>query len=182
MDVRPDLQIQAMLTAMRDVIVPAVDPDNKLAQEQAHLVIGTLQLIARRQSIAYQYDCDELQRYVRFAETLSICAGAEADPELAMALSQSAASGSSLLERPRVPPSEIEAAIFDLRALTGELIQNVWSCGAKSTRKALFDEVLAMSRSELDRELAMVVDMGFQTDQEKQRELIEHQLGVRVGE
>lgn len=182
MDVRPDLQIQAVLTAMRDVILPAVDTGNKLAQEQAHLVIGTLQLIARRQPIAYLYDCDELERYVRFAEALEICAGAEADPEIAMALARSAANGKILLERPRGAPNDIENAIFELRALTGTLIQNVWPRGTENTRKALFDVVLTMSRAELDRELAMVVDMGFQTDQTKQRELIEHQLGLRVDE
>ena len=45
MDVRPELQITSMMKAMEDIVLPAVDPDNRLAQEQARLVIATLRLV-----------------------------------------------------------------------------------------------------------------------------------------
>ena len=49
MDLRPSLQVQTVIKAMTDVVLPAVDPNNKLAQEQARLVIGMLHLVAQRQ-------------------------------------------------------------------------------------------------------------------------------------
>ena len=42
MQMRPDIQIQSMIKALTDVVLPAVDADNKLAHEQTRLVIGLL--------------------------------------------------------------------------------------------------------------------------------------------
>ncbi|MCK9285355.1 MAG: hypothetical protein M0P39_13860, partial [Rhodocyclaceae bacterium] len=60
MDLRPALQVQTVIKAMTDVVLPAVDPNNKLAQEQARLVIGMLHLVMQRQPLMYRYDRDEL--------------------------------------------------------------------------------------------------------------------------
>ena len=75
MDVRPELQLQSMIKAMTDIVLPAVDADNRLAQEQAHLVIATLQLVANRLPIAYRYDRDELERYVGLSRDLLAAVG-----------------------------------------------------------------------------------------------------------
>ena len=48
MELRPSLQVKIVLKALTDVVLPAVDPNNKLAQEQARLCIGTLQIMASR--------------------------------------------------------------------------------------------------------------------------------------
>jgi hypothetical protein len=40
-----DLQLSAVIKALRDVVAPATDPNNKLAMEQLHLSIATLQLV-----------------------------------------------------------------------------------------------------------------------------------------
>ena len=48
MIMRYDIQIETMIKAMVDTVAPAVDPLDRLAQEQARLVIGTLMLMAEQ--------------------------------------------------------------------------------------------------------------------------------------
>ena len=50
-----DLRIATILRAVRDVITPALDENNHLAREQAHLVIGQLKLLAAQWSRATEY-------------------------------------------------------------------------------------------------------------------------------
>lgn len=179
MDIRPDIQIQSMIKAMVDVVLPAVDPEHKMAQEQARLVIGTLHLIAKRLPLAYRYDCDELHRYVDFArELIGLTAemGGAIDPDTRGRLEGLAAWGSELLEGARSDPSEIEAAILELRAVVGLFIRDTNNGGPAEARKELRRRVLAMSRHELERELALVVDMGFQVDPANPPAPIEEQL------
>ena len=50
-----DLRLATIIRAMRDVVSPAIDRDNSLAQEQAALVIGHLQLLAVQWSRTNEY-------------------------------------------------------------------------------------------------------------------------------
>ena len=70
MDIRPSFQLQTVIKAMTDVILPAVDPNNKLAQEQAGLVIAILNLIAQRMPLIYRYEGEELARFLELAGQL----------------------------------------------------------------------------------------------------------------
>jgi hypothetical protein len=70
MELRPAFLLQTIVKAMSDVILPAVDPNNKLAQEQARLVIGMLNLVSSRLPLMYRYDRDELSRFLALASTL----------------------------------------------------------------------------------------------------------------
>lgn len=176
MDIRPDTQIQSMIKAMIDVVLPAVDPGHKMAQEQARLVISTLQLIARRLPIAYRYDRDELERYVALSRDLLAQVGCSVDGSIITALEKLAAHGSDVLDRARTEPSEMEAAIFDLRAAMGNLIRETSAKGNPETKAAVRRLILAASKQELDRERALVVDMGFESDSANMPIPIEKQL------
>lgn len=176
MDIRPDIQIQSMIKAMIDVVLPAVDPEHKMAQEQARLVIGTLHLIAKRLPLAYRYDCDELHRYVVFARELVSEMGDQLGSAGLDELNRLAALGGEILDAARSDPPEIEAAIFELRAVVGQVIQDVNASASADVKKSLRRRVLDMSKNELERELALVIDMGFETDPDKRPRPIEQQL------
>ena len=176
MEVRPDIQIQVILKALKDVILPAVDKDNKLAQEQTHLAIGTLQLMAKFLPIAYRYDRDELDRYVGLSRNLIAQVGNEAGGGAFKNLETIAAHGADVLERARAEPAEMEKAIFDLRATVGELIEAVHAGGDKAAQASVRKLVLAAAKPELERERAVVVDMGWETDPSTHAPPIEKQL------
>ena len=140
------------------------------------MIIGTLRLIANRLPIAFRYDCDELGRYVGFARELVNDMGDQLGTESVTTLERLSTQGGELLEGARTDPQEIEAAIFELRAAVGQTIQQVNATAPVDVRKALRKRVLDMSKQELERERALVVDMGFESDPEKRPPPIELQL------
>lgn len=176
MDIRPDIQIQSMIKAMVDVVLPAVDPDHKMAQEQARLIIGTLQLVAKRLPVAYRYDCDELRRYIGLAVALVGCGAAAVDQELKADIERLTASGTRLLERPCAEPVDLERAAFELRAVVSQVVQAACTTGSPTLRQAVRRLVLDAAKVELERERALVIDMGFETDPSKRPPPIEQQL------
>lgn len=99
MQMRPDIQIQSMIKALTDVVLPAVDADNKLAHEQTRLVIGLLGLMGKQIPMQFQYDCDELGRLLEFATELQRATGAD-QPELVAQQQR----GSQVLERAKADP------------------------------------------------------------------------------
>jgi hypothetical protein len=163
MDVRPELQIQTMIKAMVDVVLPAVDPNHRMAQEQARLVIATLRLVAQRLPIAYRYDRDELERYAALARDVLVQIGAAVPAPTTATLERLVARASDVLDRARAEPAELEAATFEMRAAVGELIQSVDVSGDAPARTRLRKLILEAARTELQRERALVVDMGFET-------------------
>ena len=70
MQMRPEIQIQSILKAMIDVVLPAVDPKNPLAQEQARLVMGMLTVMAGQLPRQYRFDCDELSRLLKLSQRM----------------------------------------------------------------------------------------------------------------
>lgn len=164
MDVRPALQLQSMIKAMNDIVLPAVDADNRLAQEQARLVIATLQLVARRLPIAYRYDRDELERYVKLSRDLLAAVGDTLGGETVAPLQGLVTRGADVLDRARAEPAELESAAFELRAAVGALIQASRAQRDTRCQAAVRALVLAAAQQELDRERALVIDIGFEAD------------------
>ena len=164
MDVRPELQLQSMIKAMNDIVLPAVDIDNRLAQEQAHLVIATLQLVANRLPIAYRYDRDELERYVGLSRDLLAAVGGTVGAAAVAPLQALVDSGADVLARARAEPSELESTVFALRAGVGELIQDTRAGRDPRAQAAVRSLVLSAAKQELERERALVVDIGFEAD------------------
>ncbi len=67
-----ELRLTSMLKAMREVIAPAIEAGNDLAQEQAQLMIAQLTLIARQWDQAARYEAICHQVLIALAHTLSM--------------------------------------------------------------------------------------------------------------
>ena len=163
MEVRPEIQIRAMIKAMVDVVLPAVDPEQKMAQEQARLVIGTLGLIASRLPVAYRFDRDQLDRYVSLSRELVALDKANGEGGQAVSKLESLAErGADVLSRARAEPSELESTVFDLRAEVSSLLQTLHKSSSPEKWNKVNKLILDASKTELDRERALVVAMGFE--------------------
>ncbi|MFA7415744.1 MAG: hypothetical protein WC048_14785 [Rhizobium sp.] len=165
MDLRPALQIQTVIKAMTDVVLPAVDTNNKLAQEQARLVIGMLNLVAQRQPMMYRYDRDELARFLALAETLREQAkNLPGVNEALHAMGNSVAVGEDVLDRARAEPKELESANFDLREKVGALITAIYSGSEIGKLKHISATVTAHAKEMLLRERSWLIDQGWEAD------------------
>lgn len=160
MQLRPAIQIQSVIKALREVVIPAIDPKNKLALEQAQLSIGLLALMAQQLPVQFQFDCDELGRLVAYADALCACApGAAAD-----ALAAETLTAARTLQAAQATPTDIEQAVRALREKSGALISAVFAQGDDAIQAKVSALTLAMSEHQLLRERAMVLMQGWEAD------------------
>src|SRR3546814_9311493 len=89
-----DLQLQAAIKALSDTVGPAVDPADKVASEQLHLVIATLGMVRERlpaqrrfirrlleDAVAIAGAVHESEQDDGLAEEVVVARAAVADPE-----------------------------------------------------------------------------------------------------
>lgn len=167
MDLRPEIQLQSMIKAMTEVVLPAVDPDNDLACEQAQLVIGMLHLMAARLPWQFHFDVDALRRALQLSS--DICGGADGGPETRAALNalgEAAARGSSVLDGAKTAPEDLEEALLDLRARTSSALEALHIDGAPDCRKEVDRAVLNAAREQNVRDRAWFSPQGWDTEAE----------------
>ncbi len=165
MEVRPPLQIQTIIKAMMEDVIPALEPGNQLALQSAQLTIGTLHLIAQHLDLQYRYDCDELARLRDAAEKLSGEASGGSRTETALAeLREASSVGDDVLDRARAEPTEILAAVHRLRAAAAAIVRAVYADGSEVAQAAVGATVLAMSKEQLLRDRSWLLMQGWEPD------------------
>jgi len=165
MQMRPDLQIQSMIKALMDVVLPAIDPANKLAQEQARLVIGTLALMSKQLPLQFRFDCDELERLIAFsAELQQQSANAGSVATQCAALAEKTAAAADVLGRAQAGPAKVLNAVRELRAASGEVISAVFREADEATQDRVQRTVLAMSAAQLLRDRAWLLSQNWEPD------------------
>lgn len=165
MELRPSLMLPAVIKALQDVLVPALDPANKLAHEQAHLVIATLQLLVQREPLRYRYERDELSRFVALAKSLQKEAGGLPCTESALReLTGSVAASEDVFERARAEPGELEAANIDVRDKVCALVNALYSNNPASSLKSISSLITAHAQVQLRKERAWIVSQGWEAD------------------
>ena len=165
MQLRPQIQIQAVIKAMMEDVIPALDQTNQLAMQSAQLTIGTLTLIAQHLPLEYRYDCDELARLVSLAGTLGTQAKGSADADnVVKELAAAAASGTDVLDRARAEPAEIVDAVRRLCSATGEAVRAVFKAGTEAAQAAAQAAVLSMSKEQLLRDRSWLLMQGWEPD------------------
>lgn len=167
MQLRPDIQIQTVIKAMMDDVIPAMDQNNQLAMQSAQLTIGTLSLIAQHLPLEYRFDCDELARLLEAAATLKQqAAGGEETATALDTLARASTAGADVLARARAEPSEILQAIRELRSATGDTVRAVYAEGEEGTIAAVEATVLSSSKEQLLRDRSWLVMQGWEPDPE----------------
>lgn len=165
MQMRPQLQIQSMIKALTDVVLPAIDPGNKLAQEQSRLVVGMLALMARQIPLQFRFDCDELARLLELARELRMQArGGASTDEAQASLVEAIDAGAAVLERAKADPSDVERAGCALRIATGELISAVYRDGEPASVTRVERTALASAKQQLLRDRAFLITQNWEPD------------------
>lgn len=165
MQMRPQVQIKSVIKAMNDVVLPAVDPQNKLAQEQVRLCMGLLGLIARQLPLQFRFDCDELARLSGYsAELQRIASGGRQTSAALAALKDTTSRANATLQRAQVSPQDVEQAVRGLREATGTLVSSVFRDGDGAVQDRVQLATLAMSKEQLLRDRAWVISQGWEPD------------------
>ena len=64
-------RLRTMMKAMQEVVLPAVDPHHSIAQEQAKLVLGSLNLILQQIDFAHAFEVVEAREMQRLGVELA---------------------------------------------------------------------------------------------------------------
>ena len=165
MQMRPQIQIASVLKALTDVVLPALDPHNKLALEQLQLSIGMLRLMAQQLPLQYRFDIDELSRLLNLARDLKTQALGGSDTRAAAdALHELTTAAQESLDASRAGPEEVVRWVRALRSAAGAVVTQVYVDGDPGCRDQIRDTVLAMSKDQLLRDRAMLAAQGWEPD------------------
>jgi hypothetical protein len=134
-----------------------VSSDNKLAVEQAQLVVGMLKLMQAQIPLQFRFDVDELKRLVDTAGTLAALDAV--DGGTLAALGEVAAArdrAADVLGRCGADPGELHAAIMEMRASLCALVDACAAGGSADEREHIESVLLAMSEAQLLRDRALM--------------------------
>ena len=162
---RPEVQLKSVIKALTDVVLPAVAPDNTLAQEQGKLAIGLLTLLSQQLPVQYAFDRDELDRLLAYCERLHAqISGGERTTRALETLDAARAAAAVSLAGARTSPKALQQAVRDLREKAGALITSAYGDGTEASRAAARTLTLEMSQAQLLRDRAMLLLQGWEPD------------------
>jgi hypothetical protein len=155
-------RIRAIERAMRDVIIPALDPKMANAIEQAGYVVGHLALLAEHNNWEYPFALAEMRDFLDLTASLQRIVG-DAAPEAVTAVAGSATRGAEPLAPLRIPPlSTVKDHILRLRQAADELLMAALD-GPPELRNAAAAEVFRVAARREERDGAWNRGAGYDT-------------------
>jgi len=165
MQMRPEIQITSMIKAMTDVIIPALGSSNKLAGEQAQLVVGVLSLMATQLPMQFRFDRDELSRLIDTAR--QIAGHPSDDPATRSArddLATQCGAAEVVLAACQMDPARLQDAVRGMRTSLCGLIDAFGCDSVDPARESVEKAVLAMTREQLLRDRSLMKPQGWEAD------------------
>lgn len=159
MQLRNDVSLNAIIHSLTKVVLPAVDAENVLAQEQLQLSIGLLQLMVARAPLEFSYDCDELNRLIAFSQDLIANTSVS---DSADRLNEAIDAAAEVVARAKATPTDIRHMIAALRVASGALISDEYETADEDVRVTIGQLVLNHADEQLLRERAWVAPQGWE--------------------
>jgi hypothetical protein len=155
-------RLRSMMKAMQEVVLPAVDTQNAIAQEQAKLVIGSLNLILQQLDLAHRFEIVEARE--KQAEGRELATILEAHtPRHPVAIQSAAdiAAQSSVIDDPLSALTALHASNQCLRGVIANLIQASEDSGDLALINRMSRRVISYGETQLIRERSWVATTGF---------------------
>ncbi|WP_018990658.1 hypothetical protein [Aromatoleum toluclasticum] len=165
MQMRPEVQVPSMIKAPAHTVIPALPSSNKLAVEQASLVVGMLSLMAAQLPVQFRFDRDELARLVETAAELARIETSDTGARAAVeALESRRFDAEELVQQSQRDPTELQQAVRDLRARMCEVVDAFAAGDDADGRRKAESVVLSMSQAQLLRDRARMKPQGWEPD------------------
>ena len=165
MQMRPEVEIASVIKAMTDVVIPAIDPANKLAIEQSQLIIGLLSLLNTQLPLQFRFDRDELGRLLASVETLKAIHATDPGTRAALdKLSVSSANARTVLDRCTLDPAQLTQSVRDMRATMGSVVVAAAGTVDLDTQLLVEKIILDLSKDQLLRDRSLMKMQGWEAD------------------
>jgi hypothetical protein len=173
-----DLRLRTMQKALSQVVIPALQPGNKQAQEQASLVLGSLEVIRQQVGYAHWYEAADLVSLCNLGEALGAIEGLDVGTALPAARRQ----GLALTSRWDVTLDQLREAAATLREAISGVVESAYGYDSRAVVLAVTREVMAHAREQIGRERAFVAPMNWDGYPESLQPLAESLRGVAARE
>lgn len=128
MQLYPELRIQTAVEAMNHTIIPALDTNNALAQQQAQLIVAMLDQAAGWLKVQYSYDKNELTRLAATANNLiDQVRDSLADDPAVPELDEATEHARDVLARAGAGPHELRDSIRTINAALGAVVASAYA-------------------------------------------------------
>lgn len=156
------LRVKSMIRALTDVIIPAIDPVDLMAHEQAKLIIGHLHLLLSHNGWSDQYERSEATALVTLARELC---------ETISGGNQTRAAQNRLknaIERfeSQTGANAAREEVSDLNKLICNLIEASAEDGEEAFRSMVFQSVIDHGRQQSLRDRSWFALLGFDSEPE----------------
>lgn len=153
-----ELQLQVVIKSLKDNVLPAVDGDNELAQQQIQLSLATLQIVSDHLPLVHLALRQDLLLHTEMAEKLlAICTDKESVSSLPVAIK----TAKSITTDPSQGFVQLQQQSRVLREVIGQVIAN----NADSDNVAEIEKIVfAISASTLSLSRAWAKPLGFEPD------------------
>src|SRR5579862_1729198 len=157
------LRIQSMIRAMREVVIPAIPKDQRLALDQANILVGNLRIIAEQHDWIVQYELTELREYAALLADL-IAAASEGAAE-AIAEGRAVLAQAEPVAATAMPTQQdLTMLVRDLKAAADALVQAAHRDGPPEFRRTATDLVMRQAEAQILRERRWLRAAGFELD------------------
>jgi len=157
-----EIRIQNLMKSIQQVVLPAIDPSNKLAQEQAQLVVAHLQVLGRQWDKAHRFELQSLRAMRKLATGL--LAAASGDMQTRASTATLGEHVGQIDEAKLTTATEVAATIGQLGTAIDALIFASAKDGSERFREATRQLVLDYAVAQARRERAWFVDTGLDPD------------------
>ena len=158
------LRIQSMMRAMREVVIPAIPPDRRLALDQANIIVGNLRIMAEQHDRLVEYELAERRDYTALLRDLLAAASGIVPADLA-AQSEALLSRAVPLASVGLPTqNDLAALVRDVKAAADATLQSALDHGAPDVRATISTLVLAQAERQVLRERRWTMAAGFELD------------------
>jgi hypothetical protein len=162
-----DLQLQVVLRSLNDIILPAIDPENKPANEQIHLCLHILNIVKKRVPFQRRFVRSEIRDSVDLlTEILSLLnSGKEA---IEQRVRQVIDSANQAMADADVDTEALAEHVALLRTTTSQVLQELIE---HPDYPAVEQKCIALTKAQLDKARSWFVDCGIESDLSQVSEL-----------
>jgi hypothetical protein len=162
------LMLKSAIKSLEDCVVPAIEKNNKMAQEQVQLSIKILKLVLARVPIERSFQLARLERSLDLAGDLLLIEFPGSDNQAMKAsLRRAMDSGGERRSSIRASSADLSDAENQLLSTIGHIVQEVYKSGNRDSRDHIKEIVLEYSRNQLVMDRLLLAEQGWEDSLEE---------------
>lgn len=156
-------RLRTLMKSLQEVLLPALDPANAIAQEQGQLVLGSLNLILAQLDFAHAFEVVEAREMSAHALELATLLEADAAAHgLVTGVRHQVSAQQSAIDNPLTPLHALQVRNRALREVLSALITAAQACADANLTRTLERRVLEFGARQLTRERSWVAATNFE--------------------